>query len=81
MPADGMPPLPEPFMALHEDVAPVVHQAWADQMLAYGRLVAQECAKLCDGLTTALDNGGNPYRREALASQCAAAIRKKYNLE
>jgi len=49
-------------------------------MLAFGRAcIAAErerCAKLCDGLTHALDIGGNAYRREAFASQCAAAIRK-----
>ena len=32
-------------------------------------------AQICDRLTTALDIGGNEYRREAFASQCARAIR------
>jgi hypothetical protein len=35
----------------------------------------EEAAAVCDQLTMALDNGGNVYRREALAGQCAAAIR------
>lgn len=42
------------------------------------RAVAEErerCAKLCDRLTEAIDNGGNAYRREAGAGRCAAAIR------
>jgi hypothetical protein len=37
----------------------------------------EEAAAVCDKLTMALDNGGNVYRREALAGQCAAAIRRK----
>jgi hypothetical protein len=40
-------------------------------------LVMEECAKVCDGLVYALDHAGNEYRREATASQCAAAIRAR----
>lgn len=36
----------------------------------------EACAKACDRLVTALDHGGKEYRREATASQCAAAIRE-----
>ena len=36
----------------------------------------ERCAKVCDGLVYALDNAGNHYKREATASQCAAAIRQ-----
>jgi hypothetical protein len=32
----------------------------------------------CDRLTTAVDNGGNEYRREAMASSCANSIRAIY---
>lgn len=42
-------------------------------------LIAKEAigraAMECDKRTTALDYGGNPYKREATASQCANAIR------
>jgi hypothetical protein len=43
----------------------------------FARLVMEECAKVCDGLVYALDHAGNEYRREATASQCAAAIRAR----
>jgi hypothetical protein len=35
----------------------------------------ERCAKVCDALVYAIDNGGNQYRREANAIQCAAVIR------
>ena len=35
----------------------------------------ERAALVCEALTVALDNGGKPYKREATASQCAAAIR------
>ena len=35
----------------------------------------ERAALVCEALTVALDNGGKPYKREASASQCAAAIR------
>jgi hypothetical protein len=35
----------------------------------------ERCAKMCDALVYAIDSGGNQYRREANAIQCAAAIR------
>lgn len=47
-------------------------QAFAEAVRADER---ERCAAICDGLTHALDHGGNAYRREAFASQCAAAIR------
>lgn len=37
--------------------------------------VIEECAKVCDERVFAMDCGGHSYRREASASQCAAAIR------
>jgi hypothetical protein len=37
----------------------------------------EECAKVCDARVFALDGGANEYRREATASQCAAAIRAR----
>lgn len=37
--------------------------------------VSEQAAQICDRLVTALDHGGNAYRREATASQCAGAIR------
>lgn len=42
----------------------------------FAALVIEACAKECDKLSFALDHGGNAYRREATASQCAAAIRQ-----
>jgi hypothetical protein len=36
----------------------------------------ERAARVCDGLVHALDHAGNEYRREATASQCAAAIRR-----
>ena len=49
----------------------------ADAALQRAVLAERErCAAICDGLTHALDHAGNSYRREAFASQCAAAIRK-----
>lgn len=41
------------------------------------KAATEAAAKKCDGLVYAIDNGGNPYRREASASRCAAAIRGK----
>jgi hypothetical protein len=37
----------------------------------------EECAKVCDARVFAIDGAGNEYRREATASQCAAAIRAR----
>jgi hypothetical protein len=42
----------------------------------FAALVIERCALECDMRVTAIDDGGNEYRREATASQCAAAIRK-----
>ena len=57
----------------------------ADQMRSYGlscaRAAMERAAQVCDGLTVALDNGGNKYRREAAASRCAAAIRAEIEKE
>jgi len=39
--------------------------------------VLEEAACICDGLTWAIDNAGQRYRREALASKCAEAIRER----
>ena len=47
----------------------------ADQVRACARAALERAAHICDGLTVALDHGGNEYRREANASRCAAAIR------
>lgn len=41
------------------------------------RAEREACAKVCDARVFALDNAGNQYRREATASQCAAAIRAR----
>jgi hypothetical protein len=37
--------------------------------------VLEEAARVCEALVYAKDHAGNEYRREATASQCAAAIR------
>lgn len=37
----------------------------------------EACAKVCDGLTHALDNSGSPYWRPADAAQCARSIRAR----
>lgn len=42
----------------------------------FAALVIERCARECDMRVTALDGGNNEYRREATASQCAAAIRR-----
>jgi hypothetical protein len=56
-----------------------LYDCWDDAITAYGRQCyaagMEAAAQKCDRLTTALDHGGNEYRREASASQCAAAIR------
>ena len=36
----------------------------------------EEAAKVCDGLTIALDNSGASYHRPATADRCATAIRR-----
>jgi hypothetical protein len=46
-------------------------KAWQEAALAE----RERCAKMCDALVYAIDSGGNQYRREANAIQCAAAIR------
>lgn len=46
MDADGLGPLPEPFIDLHKDIVPAVYAAWADQMRAYAAAqVAAERAR------------------------------------
>ena len=37
----------------------------------------EACAKVCDARVFARDGGGNIYKREATASQCALAIRAR----
>lgn len=41
-PTAGLPPLPEPFLEMHQEISPVVYKAWADQMHAYA-LAAIAC--------------------------------------
>ena len=57
---------------LYSDYAKEVARRFAALVRAQ---VIEEAARVCDRLTTALDHGGNEYRREASASQCAAAVR------
>ena len=48
----------------------------AEAQLAEARAEERErCAKVCEALCWAIDNGGNKYRRDGTASQCVAAIR------
>lgn len=72
-----LPPLPEPTLEANGDVFghENVDGFTADQIAARDRQIVELCAAICDGLVMALDNGGKEYRREATASQCAAAIR------
>jgi len=52
-----------------------------DQMNDAARAIAlEEAARICDDLTWAIDNAGQRYRREALASKCAEAIRERANV-
>lgn len=37
------------------------------------------CASICDRFVYAIDNGGNRYKRPAMADQCANAIRARSN--
>jgi hypothetical protein len=39
----------------------------------------EACAKVCEDLVSALDGGGNTYRRPAHAEHCAAKIRARSN--
>jgi hypothetical protein len=52
-----------------------------DVIERFAALVAEkereECAKECDARVFARDGGGNLYKREATASQCALAIRAR----
>jgi hypothetical protein len=63
-----------------KDQVPPHDDYWSLAMVnAHGKACAraalERAAKICDGLTVALDHGGNEYRREVNASRCAAAIR------
>lgn len=52
----------------------------AQMLMAMMHLIEEEreaCARVCDQRVFALDGGGNQYRREADASQCAFAIRAR----
>ena len=54
-----------------------------EALLEYGAACAaaerEACAAECDARVFAKDGGGNLYRREATASQCATAIRNRGN--
>lgn len=64
-----LPPLPEIPSSPESKLRWI---AWGQQCAKAGMLRA---AVIADKLTTAIDHGGNGYRREATASQCVAAIR------
>lgn len=53
----------------------------ADQMRAYALAAVEAereaCAKLCEEMAYALDNGGNPYLYDRKAIQMASKIRER----
>lgn len=83
-PAAQLPPLPEPAVdgtKYHEELKVCytgrVHFT-AEQMLAYGRLVAQECARMCDSRVTGESGMG---REDFENRMCAKGIRTRFGLE
>jgi len=79
MSAEGMPPLPPPSIESRQTDSVmrslVVHSYDANDMRAYGRLVAQACAGICRDMAC----GGSAFNSAAMAIE--AAIRKRFNLE
>ncbi len=75
MSTEGMPPLPKPFVP-GDEFNPRDYFV-ADQMLAYGRLCAEECARSIEADLFGVTNGG---ARNSLKS-AAASIRARFNPE
>ncbi len=47
MTSEQLPPLPEPFMELHREIAPHVYAAWAEQMRAYAAAALAQEREVC----------------------------------
>jgi hypothetical protein len=79
MSTEGMPPLPKPAGNEERSAWPGLGRKdfTADQVLAYGRLCAEECAKSIDADLFGVTNGG---ARNSLKN-AAASIRKRFNLD
>lgn len=72
-----LPPLPEPAYGDCDVVknADMSGAYTADQLRERDQQILRLCIAECERLSVALDSGGREYRREATASQCAAALR------
>ena len=69
------------ILSMAKEAGMFAHTEVQPEIIRFAALVAErereDCAKECDARVFARDGGGNLYKREATASQCALAIRAR----